>query len=388
MSDFVFVASRLVEPRPGWFVGPIANVFGYVIDFLFNLVYSIGPAHSLGITIIIMTIIFRALMMPMTIKAQKSMMKMREIKPELDKIQAKYGKTKDPEKLRKMNQERSALMAKHDANPIKGCFPLLLQMPLFIGLNFIMRQAFLYIGRLRDLYYQISETIISYPNHLNVLIPERTAGVQAAFDARELIPPAMMENAAVAENLVVNHGMSLEQAREQAGDFIHFSSPEDLSRVIHRFTPENWEWLSTQIPASYWNVIANLNEHRNAIETFFGLSMIESSFIDTSSVANFFGSIFRWPSILIPILVGVTMLMSSWLMQLRTNDPNADERVKLQMKMMLIFMPIMMAAITFGLPAGVGLFWITSQVFQIVQDLILNKRAGIPLVLPFAKKEE
>jgi len=47
----------------------------------------------------------------------------------------------------------------------------------------------------------------------------------------------------------------------------------------------------------------------------------------------------------------------------------------------------MMAGITFGLPAGVGLFWITSQVYQIVQDLILNKRAGIPFVLPFAKKE-
>ena len=387
MSDFVFVASRLVEPRPGWFVGPIANLFGYVIDFLFNIVYSIGPAHSLGITIIIMTIIFRALMMPMTIKAQKSMMKMREIKPELDKIQAKYGKTKDPEKLRKMNQERSALMAKHDANPIKGCFPLLLQMPLFIGLNFIMRQAFLYIGRLRDLYYQISEAIINYPNYLNVIIPERVPGVEAVFDARELIPQAMLDNAREAEILYMG-GMPMDQVRERAGDFIHFGEAADLSRVIHRFTPENWEWLSTQIPAAHWNIIASLNEQRNAIETFFGLSMIESSFIDTSSIANFFGSIFRWPSILIPILVGITMFMSSWLMQLRTNDPNADERIKLQMKMMLIFMPIMMAAITFGLPAGVGLFWITSQVYQIVQDLIMNKRAGIPLVLPFAKKEE
>jgi len=363
-------------------------LFGHVINFLFNIVYSIGPAHSLGITIIIMTIIFRALMMPMSIKAQKSMMKMREIKPELDKIQAKYGKTKDPEKLRKMNAERSALMAKHDANPIKGCFPLLLQMPLFIGLNFIMRQAFMYIGRLRDLYYEISEVIISYPNYLNVIaptmpLPQAQALPAEVANASRLIPDRMQENAAEAFRLH-EAGIPYEQLREHAGDFINLGSAADLSRIIHRFTPDNWQWLSTQIPATYWNAIETLNQQRDAIEIFFGISMIEASEMSLRGILDGL----RWPNILIPLLVGITMFMSSWVMQLRTNDPNADERIKLQMRMMLVIMPIMMMGITFGLPAGVGLFWITSQVYQIAQDLVLNKRAGIPFVLPFAKKEE
>jgi len=84
-------------------------------------------------------------------------------------------------------------------------------------------------------------------------------------------------------------------------------------------------------------------------------------------------------------LVGITMLCSSWLMQLRTADPNADDKAKMQQKIMLIVMPVIMTFFTVGFPVGVGLFWITSQIFQIAQDLILNKKAGIPFRLPFKR---
>ena len=363
LTNLVFLA-RQVEPEPGFIVRPIAAIFGHVVNFLFNIVYAIGPAHSLGFTIILMTIIFRACMMPLSIKAQKSMMRMRELKPELDKIQAKYGNSKDPEIVKKMNAEKQVLMQKHDANPLKGCFPMLLQMPLFIGLNFIMRQAFLYISHLRELYNNISVAIQQVPGYLELLWPI----------AEDLLPNRIIQNNQELLRLY-NQGYSLERAREIAGDVISLAVPGDLSRVISRFTSENWAYLQEQIPAYYWAEIGRLNDYRNSIESFFGLSMVEQSG-------------WTWPYIILPLLTVITMLCSQWVSQQRMADPNADDKAKMQQKIMLIVMPIFLGFITVGLPGGVALFWVTSQVFQLVQDLILNKKDGIPLKLPFSTKED
>lgn len=361
----MFTMERQVEPSPGFIVRPIAAVFGYVIDFLFNIVYAIGPAHSLGITIILMTIIFRALMMPLSIKSQKSMMRMRELKPELDKIEAKYGKSKDPEIVKKMNAEKTALIAKNDANPLKSCFPMLLQMPLFIGLNFIMRQAFLYVSTLRNVYHELAIAIQQVPGYLDIIGPM----------ARPLIPDSILQNNVEAHRLVQYGGQTLEQAREQLGDVISLDVAADLSRVIHLFSAENWAYIQESIPAYYWTAINELNMHRQSIEHFLGLNLVDSSSLS-------------WPTIMVPLLVGVTMLCSSWLMQQRTADPNADEKAKLQQRIMLVVMPVFIAAITFGMPVGVGLFWITSQIYQIAQDIGLNIKDGVPIRLPFMKKAE
>jgi len=380
LVDYVYVlAARQVESPPGRIVGPIAQLFGLIIDLLFNLVYAIGPAHSLGFAIILMTIIFRALMLPLSLKSQKSMMKMRELKPELDKIQEKYGKTKDPELLKKANAEKSALMAKHGANPLTGCLPMLIQMPLFFGLTHIMRQAFLYIARLRDMYYELSAALI------------RTPGIISAGDepntvfenlANTFIPQRMLDNIIPFRDALINRGLWYERTAEQVqqvvsdvGDVIILGIPEHLSRVINRFTIDDWHTVFAAIPAEYLPEIENLVFTLREVEVFFGLHLVENGG-------------WSWPGIMIPIVVAITMFMSSWLMQLRTHDPNADERAKMMQKIMLFGMPAMMAFVTVGFPMGVGLFWITSQVFQVVTDIILLKKSGTKIQLPFMKSSD
>ena len=138
---------------------------------------------------------------------------------------------------------------------------------------------------------------------------------------------------------------------------------------------DEWNQLFEYIPASLLPNIENMVYQLQEIEVFLGLHIVESGG-------------FNWPGIMIPILVLITSFASSWLMQKRTFDPNAEDKVKTQQKIMLYAMPVMMAAFTFGLPAGVGIFWITSQLFQVGQDLILFKKDGIPLDLPFIKKKE
>jgi len=365
--DLLILGTRQVAAEPGIFVGPLAAAFGWLINLIFTVVYAITPAMSLGISIIILTIIFRLLVLPLTLRGQRSLNKMREIQPELNAIDAKYGKSKDPEIMKKVQAEKSALMVKHGANPLKGCLPMLIQMPLFFGINFIMHQSFLYISQLGDLYNRLSESIQQVPNYIAKLMPL----------AEPLIPNNMRNNGLEAAQLL-EQGVPMQTVVNTVGDFINLSEPADLSRVLNRFTTENWDNLYNQISQSAANLlpgIQDLHNQINNIENFFGLSMTESGG-------------WGWPGVMIPILIMITMLAVSWLMQLRQYDPNATEQVKMQQRIMLVVMPIFMAFITVGLPAGVGLFWIVSQTFMVIQELILNKKAGIKFRLPFVKREE
>jgi len=386
LTEFIFtLGARQLEP-PSWAIlEPISRGFGHVINFLFILVHSIGPANSLGIAIVLMTIIFRFLIMPLGLKSQKSMMKMRELKPELDKLKAKYGDTKDPEKMKKFQQEQSALLAKHGAHPLSGCLPLLIQMPLFIGLNTVMRQAAVYIPRLREMYEYLAMQLLNIPGLIGYY-DEATGAIQTLAEGRaygfeRIIPEAWVSNLHTFEEFLVArgtfYGTTVEQIRNELAEFgehvIILGFPDHLAQVISRFTPADWDFVYEHIadPDALANIQPLVNELMG-IERFLGISIVESS---------------GWalPGIIIPIITGISMFISSWFMQLRTFDPNADERAVLTQKMMLFVMPFIMAFFTVNLVAAVGVFWITGQIFQTIQDIVLIKKSGTPIRLPFSK---
>jgi len=359
--------SNYVERPPGRIVGPIAQFFGFIINILFNIFYSIGPAHSLGLSIVLLTIIFRSLMLPLTLKSQRSMMNARKIKPELEKIQEKYGKSKDPEIMKKANAERAALMAKHNANPVAGCLPMLIQMPLFFGLSFIVRQSFLYIAHLRNIYYELAELLIRIPGLVGEhVFPFESNGIVRQY-ATGLISQNMLANGVEFQRLI-DLGHSYESARSIAGDMIDLLNPADLSRAINRFTPDMWESIYTHVPSSYLPMVEGLVSRLSDIETF----LIWNT-----------GDVIGWgfPNILITIVILVTMLFQTWLSQQRQSDPNSmTDTMRTQQRIMFFVMPIMMAVFTAAFPVGVGIFWITSQMYAVIQELILNRKNKIPLL--------
>ena len=137
---------------------------------------------------------------------------------------------------------------------------------------------------------------------------------------------------------------------------------------------EDWTNVFAMIPDYLLDNIQGFVAHLQQIEVFFGLHIV-----DTPG--------FTLTGMVIPALVLITSFVSSWLMQKKNHDPNAEDRIKTQQKIMLYIMPVIMTAFTFSVPLGVGIFWITSQLCQIVQDLILLKKDGIPIDLPFVKKK-
>ncbi len=89
-----------------------------------------------GWSIIILTVLIQVIMFPLTFKSLKSMSAMRRLQPEIAKLQQRYSK--DPTKL---NTEMMALYKKHGANPLGGCLPMLVQLPIFYALYNALRNA-------------------------------------------------------------------------------------------------------------------------------------------------------------------------------------------------------------------------------------------------------
>ncbi len=107
----------------GEWIGPISRPLLYFLKWI----HSIIPNY--GIAIILLTIIVRLLLYPLTHMQNKSMKKMQMLKPELDKLKAKFKDDKES-----LNREMMKLWKTHKVNPMGGCFPLILQMPIFFAL--------------------------------------------------------------------------------------------------------------------------------------------------------------------------------------------------------------------------------------------------------------
>ena len=132
--------------------------------------------HNWGVAIIIMTIIIKLLFFPLTQKGFKSTAKMQALNPMIEEIKAKYK-----DNPQKMQAEIGALYKKHNINPLAGCLPWLIQIPIFIGLftmlrsQFDLRGAVFIPGWINDL--SSPENIIRFPfdipivnwTHLNLL---------------------------------------------------------------------------------------------------------------------------------------------------------------------------------------------------------------------------
>jgi YidC/Oxa1 family membrane protein insertase len=101
---------------------------------LLGFLYSIVPVY--GLCIILLTVIVRGLMFPISRKQAMLSMRMQELAPELRKVQEKYKN--DPQERTRAVME---LYRRHGVNPLAGCLPLLLQMPIFLGLYYCLQES-------------------------------------------------------------------------------------------------------------------------------------------------------------------------------------------------------------------------------------------------------
>ncbi len=106
-----------------YFVYPLSWLITEVAEF-FNENYGLG--------IVIVTLLIRLVLLPLMIKQTKSSMAMQQIQPEIKALREKYS-SKDQKTQQKLQQETMQLFQKHGVNPLAGCMPLIIQMPILLG---------------------------------------------------------------------------------------------------------------------------------------------------------------------------------------------------------------------------------------------------------------
>lgn len=116
-------------------LGIIAKPMGWLLGLLYEFI------QDYGIAIIVFTIIVKLCIYPLYIKQTKSMAKMQDVQPKMQALQRKYANDKET-----LNIKMAELYKEEKFNPMGGCLPMLIQMPIIMGLFVLLRQPTMYIS--------------------------------------------------------------------------------------------------------------------------------------------------------------------------------------------------------------------------------------------------
>jgi YidC/Oxa1 family membrane protein insertase len=116
-------------PPDGWWQTLVVWPLGRSLIWLDGLLANAGVPYHWGFAIILFTIAVKIVTFPLTVSQIRGMQAQKELQPRIQEIQKKYGKDRE-----KVSQEQMKLYQEAGVNPLSGCLPLLVQMPILIGL--------------------------------------------------------------------------------------------------------------------------------------------------------------------------------------------------------------------------------------------------------------
>ena len=110
------------------------------MNFLYGIFEKIlvtiyGMTGSFGLSIIILTILIKIVLLPLTLKQDRSMKEMKKLQPKLEELKQKYGNDQQM-----ISQKTMELYKEHNVHPAKGCLPLLIQLPILWALFGVLRK--------------------------------------------------------------------------------------------------------------------------------------------------------------------------------------------------------------------------------------------------------
>ena len=278
----------------------INTIFGYPLGWVMWLCYKVIPVY--GVALIVFTVIVRLLLVPLAIKQQKSMVRMQVFQPQMQEIQKKYANNKQ-----KMNEEMMKLYQQENYNPMSGCLPMAIQLPILFGLIDVIYKPLTHILRVGG------EVLTQVEQIAAPLLDVTVETLGRDYSAQLKIIGAVQQHAEAFAG--VDGGAFLQQVGSLNLNFLGI----DL----------------TQTPT-------------------FALNLL----------------------ILVPILSGLTSVLMSVLTLRQTSAMQGDSSaaaVNSMNKSMLIIMPIFSAYFAFVVPAGVGIYWIISNLLSALQSFVLNK---------------
>ena len=263
-----------LDNPPGWWEAVIVYPLAKLLIVLHDFISGLGMNNSWGWAIVIFTILVKVVTLPLTLKQLQSTKAQQVLQPKLRELQEKYGKDRQ-----KLSEEQMKLYKESGVNPMGGCLPILVQMPILFGLY------------------------------------------QALY---------VLANPSVGK---------LQEAR--------FFWIPDLSFPS---LTVGTSWLSAAFQSNDWAKLA----------TYVSL----------------------------PVLMLVTQLILQKMSAPAKAAAGQQDPQARMMTQMMLFMPLMFAWITLGLPSGLTLYWTVSNILALVQQYFVTGWGGLSDWLPFLKTKQ
>ena len=280
------------------FIGDIFNLLisrplGWILGTCYSLV------HNYGFALLLFTLITRLVLFPLAIKQQRSTAQMARLRPMMDKLQKKHGKDKE-----KYNAELTKLYQQEGYNPLSGCLPLLIQLPILFSLFSVVYNPLTYVLNLS------TDTVTKIKAILKPVV-QKEMGAKAYAAADKV------------NRLQLELSKHLDNAKVHA-----------LPGLSH---------------------LAQINYH------FFGLDISQQPIFSTSHIT------ILW---LIPILSAISAYFSSSF-SMKLNAVATPQTAGMNQTMLMI-MPLFSCYIAFTVPAGIGLYWIFTNLIMLLQTYVLS----------------
>lgn len=151
----------------GGILYPIVRVFGWVIEGIYHALAAIG-IHNVGLCIILFTLISKLILLPLTMKQQRSMKITQAAQPEINKITKKYRNKKDQASMMKQQEEMQKVYDKYGTSPTGGCATTLIQFPIIMALYYVIRAVEVYIPQISNDVKTIGTSIYELIPGLNI----------------------------------------------------------------------------------------------------------------------------------------------------------------------------------------------------------------------------
>lgn len=250
----------------------ICYPIGMLVKLLYNIVSILDTniISAYAIAIILATIFFKLILMPLTLKQTKSMKVMQELGPQIKEIQKKYEK--DPQTLQRKQME---LYKEANYNPMSGCLPMLIQMPILIAFFYVIREPVQFIFHDQAFYDAINKSFF------------------------------WIKDLGFTENFLFENG------------------------------------------------------------TFNGLAM-------GGMTIPFIGGVFP----ILAIISGYSTYLTSKMTT--ASQPSMNEQQESTQKTMTMMMPVMLFVFSIQMPAGLALYWVVSNLFQVVQQYVILNSSKNP----------
>ena len=333
--------------------------FGYIMKLC-----CLISGNNYVIALFFFALLLQVVLFPLGIKQQKSQITMAKLRPKEMAIRKKYAGRTDRPTQQKMNMEIQQLYADNGYNPLSGCLPLLIQLPIIVALFAVVRNPITYTVNLGG---NELDTHNLYVDAVNMLEEARTYMPAETDDAEikafsenliswELTLGADLDDQNVFQGMgePVNNGTSeylLVQMITFGSDEINaFMQEKNLGQVTDPFSAE----IKEKMPN--FNIIGGVSALQ---QPTFGLNWL----------------------LLVPILVFLSSYLSGIVMRkLSTMPENANGPGNGMF--MKIGMPLISAIFAFSFPAAIGIYWIFRTVVGMGQQYLLYRMYPAPKFTP------